>query len=969
MSYNFPDEEKKILTFWEENEIFKKSLQQTKGKKPFVFYDGPPFATGTPHYGHLLQSVIKDAIPRYKTMRGFYVERQWGWDCHGLPIENIVEKELGIKSKKEIVALGVKKFNDLCRERIFTFMSEWERIIPLFGRWADMKNPYRTMDFEYMQSEWWAFKELYKKGLIYEDYRSMHICPRCETTLSQGEVAEGYKTIKDFSITAKFKLKNPEKLGLSGNVYFLAWTTTPWTLPGNVALAVGKDIEYVLFEREGALYISSRNFYQEKVTLENSAIKKSINANDLVGLEYEPLFDYYASDNNIKNKENGWKVYAADFVTTNEGTGIVHVAPAFGAEDMQLGKEKKLPFVQHVKINGTFASELKDFAEFDLKIRAKDKPEEVREADISIIKLLEEKGKVFSYEKYEHSYPHCWRCDTALLNYATNSWFVAVEKIKPALLKTAKKINWSPSHIKEGRFGQWLQGARDWSISRQRFWANTIPVWRCHECKQELVFGSASELEKASGVLVEDLHKEVVDEIMFDCNKCKGQMHRVLDVLDTWFDSGSVPFAMLHYPAEHQKEFSQRFPADFIGEAQDQTRAWFYYQHVLAGALFNKEAFKNCIVTGIVLAEDGKKMSKKLKNYPDPSYMINKYGADAMRLYMLSSSVMQAENLSFSEKGVDEILRKNLGRLQNVLEFYKLYENGTLPNTNSKNILDTWILMRLEEVIQTATEGYESYQLPLATRPIFDFIDDLSVWYVRRSRDRFKEEGDDKKAALATLRYVLWQFSKVIAPAMPFFADYLFRAVKQDSDKESVHLEMWPASNKKLFNQALKDTMAQSRDIVTLALAERVAKAIKVRQPLSSLKVNSKKYKVLDDEFLNLIKDEVNVEEVVFDDKIENVVLDFHVTKELQEKGNIREIIHCVQNMRKEASLKPQDSIVISFSSTEKIKEVLEKNKPFLLKEIKAEESILEEEMLGEYFEREMIIDGNKILIKIKKSN
>ena len=949
MAYNYSEEENKILKFWAENKIFEKSLEKTKDKKPFVFYDGPPFATGTPHYGHLLQSVIKDAIPRYKTMQGFYVERQWGWDCHGLPIENIVEKNLGTKSKKDIVAMGVKKFNDLCRAQIFTFIHEWETIIPRFGRWVDMEHSYRTMDFEYMQSEWWAFKELYKKGLIYEDYRSMHICPRCETTLSQGEVAEGYKDVKDLSATVEFKLvDNP-------NTSFLAWTTTPWTLPGNVALAVGENIKYATIEKKdggaGSLvrFILAEDRAEEIFTGQEYKIVETRKGSDLVGLRYEPLFDNYSRDEKLKNRENGWKVYSADFVNTEDGTGIVHIAPAFGADDMALGKKENLPFVQHVKMDGTFNEGAVEFTGLDLKPRAKDKPEEIREADLTIVKYLEQKGLLFSSEKYAHSYPHCWRCDTALLNYATGSWFVAVEKIKSKLLKTAKKIHWSPTHIKEGRFGQWLGGARDWSISRQRFWANTIPVWRCDKCKKENVFGSALELEKASGVKVTDLHKDIVDEVIFKCN-CGGEMQRIPDVLDTWFDSGSVPFAT-----------KRPIPADFIGEAQDQTRAWFYYQHVLVGALFSKPAFENCIVTGIVLAEDGKKMSKKLKNYPDPAEMIEKYGADAMRFYMLSSPVVQAESLSFSEKGVDEIAKKNIGRLYNVLAFYQLYQDGTPAGDTSKNILDAWILSRLNRLVGSITNGYENYRVDLATRPLTDFIDELSVWYLRRSRERFKEDGENKdgKDGLTTLRYVLRQFSVLMAPAMPFFADYVFGAVRENNEEESVHLLLWPKQNKKLINKNLEEEMDEVRAIVNLALAERMEKGIKVKQPLASLRVKNKKQKINGKEkMLELIKAEVNVKDVIFDDKIESEVeLDTTLTEELEEEGIIREIIRQVQAERKEQNLVPQDRIFVEMSLAGKEKSIAEKNKELLLKEFRADEISINEQSPEE----------KKRLIKIRR--
>ena len=972
MSYNFPKKEEEVLIFWQENEIFEKTLEKTlrpaQGKrKDFVFYDGPPFATGTPHYGHLLQSVIKDVIPRYKTMQGFYVERQWGWDCHGLPIENIVEKELGTKSKKEIVAMGVKKFNDLCRARIFTFIHEWETIIPRFGRWADMKNPYRTMDFEYMQSEWWAFKELYKKGLIYEDYRSMHICPRCETTLSQGEVAEGYKDIKDLSATVKFKVKNPEKIGLKGDVYLLAWTTTPWTLPGNVALAVGKDIDYDFVAHEGAHYIvaKARNVViNQNQPVSIAIISKTVKGTQLVGLEYEPLFDYYSKDEKLKNRENGWKIYAADFVNTEEGTGIVHIAPAFGADDMELGKKENLPFVQHVKMDGTFKEEMGEFAGLDLKPRAKDKPEEIRDADLEIVRYLKGKNLLFDSQKYEHSYPHCWRCDTALLNYATSSWFVAVEKIKSKLLKTAKKIQWSPEHIKEGRFGQWLEGARDWSISRQRFWANTIPVWRCGKCKKELVFASAAELEKVSGEKVTDLHKDVVDEVVFKC-ECGGKTHRVPDVLDTWFDSGSVPFATMHYPLENKNNLKKRLPADFIGEAQDQTRAWFYYQHVLVGALFGVEAFKHCIVTGIVLAEDGKKMSKKLKNYPDPKEMMEKYGADAMRFYMLTSPVVQAENLSFSEKGVDEIVKKNISRLYNVQAFYQLYQDGTPAGSSSKNILDIWIVSRLNGLIKVITEGYENYRVDLATRPLTDFIEDFSVWYLRRSRDRFKEGGEDKKDALATLRYALSVVSKIMAPAMPFFSEEIYRDLRTKEMPESVHLCDWPVSDKKKIDKDLEEKMDEVRLIVNSVLAERIAKGIKVRQPLAFFKIKAPKTKIKgDSQLLDLIRDEVNIREIIFDDKIEKEIeLDTKITEELKWEGESREIIRGIRSLRKEAGLSM--GVVVDTAGTSVI--LPESMKENLRKESGANNFFASEQINEFDFKKEITIDGKIYLVFIKK--
>jgi isoleucyl-tRNA synthetase len=570
-----------------------------------------------------------------------------------------------------------------------------------------------------------------------------------------------------------------------------------------------------------------------------------------------------------------------------------------------------------------------------------------------MVKYLEQKELLFSSEKYAHSYPHCWRCDTALLNYATSSWFVAVEKIKPKLLKLAKKINWSPKHIKEGRFGQWLDGARDWSISRQRFWANTIPVWRCEKCKKEVVFASALELEKASGVKVTDLHKDVVDQVSFDC-KCGGKMVRVPDVLDTWFDSGSVPFAT-----------KRPIPADYIGEAQDHTRAWFYYMHILAGALFGKQAFKNCTVTGMILAEDGKKMSKKLKNYPDPAEVMQKYGADAMRFYMLSSPVVQAENLSFSENGVDEIVKKNLGRLQNVLAFYQLYKNETPASDNSKNILDVWIISRLNKLIKDITEGYENYRVDLATRPLTDFIDDFSVWYLRRSRDRFKEEGSDKINALATLRYVLNSLSLVVAPAMPFFAETLYKETKSEEMPESVHLCEWPLTNKKKINKDLEGKMSEARSIVNLALAERIAKVIKVKQPLSFLKVKNDKAKIAKiDELLDLVKDEVNVKEIIFDEKIESEVeLDTNITEELKEEGTERELARSFNDARKDAGLTNMMMISTAASSLNISKASQER----LKKQIYAENFVIADSLEGADVEKEVKIDGKVYKVFIKK--
>jgi isoleucyl-tRNA synthetase len=923
--------EEETLRWWQEREIFEKSLEKPSSQGDYVFYDGPPFATGLPHYGHILASVVKDAVPRYWTMRGYHVPRVWGWDCHGLPIENIVEKELGFRHKKDIEKMGVEKFNEMCRARVLTYVNEWEKVIPRIGRWADMKNAYRTMDKPYMESVWWVFKQLWDKGLVYEDYRSMHICPRCETTLSQQEVSEGYKDVKDIAVTVKFKVKNPEKIGLSGDVYLLAWTTTPWTLPGNVALAVGDSIRYAKFTvASGETYIVAKErlssifgdqFGKASTPVEQWPALGLVDGSELVGLEYEPPFDYYAKDEKLKNRENGWKVYAADFITAEDGTGIAHEAPAFGADDWELAKKKNLPFVQHVNFDGTMKAEVVDFAGEDLSPRAKGKEDEVREIDLSVKKYLEQKGLLFAWEKHSHSYPHCWRCDTPLLNYATSSWFVAVTKIKADMLENAERIHWSPEHIKEGRWGQWLKGARDWSISRQRFWASVMPIWRCEKCKSVRVFGSVHELEEASGQKVEDLHKHVVDKIVFTCWECDGEMHRVPDVLDTWFDSGSMPYAERHYPFENKEEFERSFPAQFIAESLDQTRAWFYYLHVLASGIFGRNAFQNVIVNGIVLAEDGKKMSKKLKNYPDPMEVVEKYGADALRFYLLTSPVARAENLSFAEKGVDEVAKKNIGRLLNVVEFYKLYDDGTPRDWRSEHVLDTWIIARLDALIAEATKEFNAYHLDGAARPLTGFIDDLSVWYLRRSRERFKDDGEDKKLALATLRFVLHRLSLVMAPIMPFLAEHVFQTVREGEDEESVHLASWPEKSHQpsfwmqLFGgsdaRLVLEQMEVVRNVVSKALEERDRAGIAVRQPLPQLTIESTQ---LAEGLIELIRDEVNVKRVIIGDTL---ALDTTITDELREEGVVRAAIRTVQAARKDAKLNPKDhaTLVVDFAA------------------------------------------------------
>ncbi|WKZ25046.1 MAG: isoleucine--tRNA ligase [Patescibacteria group bacterium] len=974
----FLESEERVRLFWEEAETFKASVEKAAPLGEYTFYDGPPFATGTPHYGHIVSTVIKDVVPRFWTMRGYSVERRWGWDCHGLPIENIVEKELGIVNKRQIEEMGVGKFNELCRSKVLSYVDEWKKAVRQIGRWVDMENDYKTMDLDYMESVWWVFKQLWDKDLIYEGYRSMHVCPRCETTLAQAEVSENYKDVKDLSVVVKFELVDEEK------THLLAWTTTPWTLPGNVALAVKTDLDYLKVkvlnlkkkEESGVIeydyYIIAKDIYNSLLLKDNQdSFKSAFNltyADDknedgsaveffsvieefkgsvLVGKKYKPLFADYALRDDLANKDNGWKVYAADFVNNEEGTGIVHIAPGFGEDDLNLSKEFSLPFVQHVGMDGVIKEEIKELAGLHVK-----PIDNVSETDIEVIKYLAKQGVLFSKVKYEHSYPHCWRCDTPLINYATTSWFVAVSKIKEQALSAAQTINWSPDYIKEGRFGNWLEGARDWSVSRQRFWASVMPIWRSEDKSETMVFGSVKELEEASGQKVTDLHKHEVDKITFLSPSGK-LMKRVPDVLDTWFDSGSMPYAYAHYPFADKESFDNNFPAEFIAEGIDQTRTWFYYLHVIATGLFNKAAFKNVIVNGTVLAEDGKKMSKRLQNYPDPIILMNQYGADALRLYLLASPVVLAENLIFFEKGVGEALRKNIMLLWNIYSFYEMYaEENTEANSSSENVLDLWLLARLGETRNNITEAMENYHLPRAVRSLTSLIDDFSTWYLRRSRERFKgEDQEDKKRVLSVTKYALLELSKLLAPFAPFAAEAVWQKVIgfnfQDKAK-SVHLEKWPEEI--IFSQKILEDMSGVKKIVEGGLAKRDEAKIKIRQPLKSLTVKEAKPSLDQNDpqsgdLINLIKDELNVKEVIFVEGDNEFILDTVINEELQKEGLKRELVRLLNTERKKLGLTIKDKIVVTwFSGDSVLQSIIKEYQAEIAKDTLAEAFKMSEE-------------------------
>ena len=921
MSYAKKEEE--ILEYWDKNQIFQKSLEKLAPKGPFVFYDGPPFATGLPHYGHIVASVLKDAVPRFWTMRGYHVDRKWGWDCHGLPIENIVEKKFDLNSKRDIEEMGVGVFNDRCHAEVMAYAQEWKKVIRRLGRWVDMENDYKTMDLSFMESIWWVFKQLWEKDFIYQGHKPIHICPRCETAISKFEVNQGYEMVKDISVFVSFPLTS----GPYEGVNLLAWTTTPWTLPGNVLAAVKDDLDYVQVSHEGASYVVVKERLEDVFEGKEYVVEKTLKGAELVGATYKPLFDFYA------DHEGGFRVVSADFVTTEDGTGVVHIAPGFGEDDYELGKTLGVEPIFHVQMNGQFVEEIQDSlseAGYDVKgVPAKAKGETMK-LDIEIVKALAHAGRLFKKQKLEHSYPHCWRCDTPLLNYATGSWFVRVSKQVPSLVEQAKDIRWVPEHIKEGRFGKGLEASPDWSISRSRFWGTPLPVWMSEDGDVHVV-GSVAELEELTGTTIDNLHKQHVDALTFEKD---GKVYtRIPEVLDCWFESGSMPYAQMHYPFENKELFEQGFPAQFIAEGVDQTSLWFHKLHVIANMLFGTPAYKNVVVNGIVLAEDGKKMSKRLQNYPDPMEVIEKYGADSVRYYLMSSPVVRAENLRFSEKEVAEVSKKFVNIASNVLSFYQLYkemDDGRDPD--GEHVLDRWILVRLSETYEVATAAMEGYDLQQASRVLQDFVTDLSTWYVRRSRDRVKVEGEEQKQALATLRVCLETFAKLTAPFTPMLAEILWLGV--DDGRESVHLQAWPEVVYDFEEELVLGGMTATREVVRAALERRVEAGIGIRQVLGGMTINV----VLDEAHLGLVAEELNVKFVSVDtDQEAAVVLDTELTPELKREGLSREIIRRVNTMRKKAGLTIEDRIVVYVSGGEGVALALEEHGEVIARGVLAE--------------------------------
>jgi isoleucyl-tRNA synthetase len=922
---NLNNLEKEILQFWKENKVFERSIQNRSEAPVYSFFDGPPFATGIPHYGTILSSVAKDVVPRYWTMKGYRVDRRWGWDCHGLPAEHGVEKKLALKSKNEIESkVGIKKFNLECQKEVSQMADEWEKTIDRIGRWVDYKNSYRTMDKEYMESVWWAFKELYEKNLIYEAKRISLYCPHCETSLANFEIAmdNSYKEVEDTSVIVKFKITEGQYRGNS----FLVWTTTPWTLPANTALAVGKDIQYlrVKTEKRETLIIAKERV---KELLGKYAILEEIKGDNLEGIPYSA--PYPESSHKGGKEENLHHVFLGDFVSTEEGTGIVHLAPAFGEDDFNLSSEKKIPLIENVDSQARFKEGLWQ-------------GKNVWKACSEIIKNLKEKKILYKEQLIKHSYPFCYRCHTRLIYKTQPAWFINIDKIRKKLEAENEKINWYPSFLKHGRFLKGIQSAPDWNIARDRYWGTAIPIWRCNKCKKIKAVGSYDELYRLSGQKLKDYHRPYVDKVDFKC-ECGGTFKRIPQVLDCWFESGSMPYAACHYPFENKENFSQKFPADYIAEYIAQTRAWFYVLHVLAVALFERPAFKNVVATGVIAGEDGRKMSKSLGNFTDPKIILDQYGGDALRFYLMSSSIMEARNISFSVKEVAGIRKGFISTLWNSYSFFVTYalidkfipekrKNDETVILKPENILDRWILAELNLLTKDFEEKMDNYQIARAARLLPIFIDKLSNWYIRRSRRRFwKSENDgDKKMAYATLYRVLVNFSQILAPFMPFLSESIYKNL---TGEESVHLTDYPKVEKESSDSTLIKKMQKAQDIVKLALALRAEAGIKVRQPLKRIYINQ------DDiyetqELRKIIKEEVNIKKISCgkEEEIETlkkikvkkenkivVGLDIEITPELKEEGAAREIIRHIQEMRRKAGYKLDDRIFINYAGAENI--------------------------------------------------
>lgn len=849
---NFVEREEKVLKFWKENRIFEKTLEKTKDGEEFSFYDGPPTANGKPHIGHILTRVMKDIIPRFKTMKGYHATRKAGWDTHGLPVELEVEKQLGMDGKQDIEKYGIEPFIQKCKESVWKYKTEWEKMSDRVGYWVDMEHPYVTYDDNYIESEWWSLKNIFDRGLIYKGHKIVPYCPRCGTALSSHEVAQGYKDVEEKTAVAAFKVKGEEE------TYVLAWTTTPWTLPSNVALCMNPDYDYVKIESKGAKFILAKErvhvFFNEG---EYAVIEEKKGA-DYEGLTYEPLYACY------KGVKNAYRVVTDGYVTLDEGTGVVHIAPAFGEDDARVGRKYDLPFVQMVDDRGNMTEGAPFAGTF------------CKDADKLILKDLKEKGLLFKTLTVTHSYPFCWRCDTPLLYYARSTWFISMTKVKEELLKNNASVNWIPDSIGKGRMGNFLENVIDWGLSRERYWGTPLPIWVCDDCGETIAIGSKAELKEKGGIEGDiELHKPYVDKITMKCPKCGKTMHRTPEVIDCWYDSGSMPFAQLHYPFENNDKFEKTFPAQFISEAVDQTRGWFYTLLAISTLMFDKAPFKNCIVLGHVNDKNGIKMSKHKGNVVDPWSVLDKQGADAVRWYFYTNSSPWIPSRFYGE-AVSEVQRKFLGTLFNTYSFYVLYaEIDKFNPTEYKlsdcklSVMDKWILSAMNTLIKFVDDSLENYKITEAAREIGDFVDKLSNWYVRRCRERYwgSEMTEDKKAAYMTLYTVLEATARLVAPFVPFIAEEIYRNIVCSVDAsapESVHLTSFPTADENYIDSALERGMAIAEEAAVLGRAARNAASVKNRQPLNEILLCGEHVGELSEDMLAIIRDELNVKRIEY---------------------------------------------------------------------------------------------------------
>ncbi|NLK95981.1 MAG: isoleucine--tRNA ligase [Clostridiales bacterium] len=1028
LSNGFVGMEKDVANLWKEKDVINRNFHMNKDGEYFTFYDGPPTANGKPHVGHILTRVMKDIIPRYKVMKGYQVIRKAGWDTHGLPVELEIEKKLGISGKEQIEEYGVEKFVKECKESVFTYVSMWEEMTNKIGYWVDMENPYVTYHNDYIESVWWALKQMWDKGLLYEGHKVMPYCPRCGTALSSHEVAQGYKDVKDLTCIAKFKVVG------ESNKYILAWTTTPWTLPSNLALCVNKAYTYIEAKVEDEIYVLAKEL-ADKVLGENYEIIKEFKGTELLGVKYEQLMPFG------KVEGKAFEVIHGDYVTLSDGTGIVHIAPAYGEDDSLVAKANGITFINLVDKEGKFVDEVTPWA-----------GKFVKKCDESICKWLEENNKLFKAEKHLHSYPHCWRCDTPLLYYPKESWFVAMTKLRDNLLENNNKINWYPDNIRTGRFGKFLENVIDWGISRDRYWGTPLPIWEC-ECGHKECIGSINELKEKGIDVPEDieLHKPYIDNVKLKCPHCGKEMKRTKEVIDCWFDSGSMPFAQLHYPFENKELFDKNYPAQFISEAVDQTRGWFYTLLAISTAIFERNPFENCIVLGHVLDKKGLKMSKSKGNVVDPFEVLDSQGADATRWHFYTASAPWLPT-RFSIDDVQEAQRKFLSTLWNVYSFYVLYAEIDKFNPleykdyESKNVMDKWIMSKLNTLVKEVDNKLNSYDITNAALLIEDFTDELSNWYVRRNRSRYwsQEMTDEKIGAYMTLYNVLVTLCKVAAPFVPFITEEIYQNLVVNIDSsapDSIHLCTWPKVDEDSINKSLEKEMDLAYTIVKLGRSARNGANIKNRQPLSEILVSTAS---LPEYYGDIITDELNIKSITFGADLsehvnfelkpnlpvlgkqygklipgirkeisarnqmelaqklksgnvevinvdgteielnsENilvtmqgldgyafagegeigVVLDTHITEELQEEGHIREIISMIQNMRKEKDFEVADKINLYVKDNDKLVSVIKKYESNIKKETLTLD-IFYSEVNNDY--TEVMINGEKLLMDVK---